>query len=151
LERDAHEFARKFVQSREWLIFHGEEPEQRLIDELSKALATELPAEFIEMVRSVKQQRDELAAALRRVQQWFKYPKMDDRPTEVIKAALKRVEEATVWKRLRVTYDSSATSWQRACTTTAPDARDVTAAIARTLWMSRAATLTSCGRRWRRC
>jgi hypothetical protein len=86
LERDAHEFARKFVQSREWLIFHGEEPEQRLIDELSKALATELPAEFIEMVR-------ELAAALRRVQQWFKYPKMDDRPTEVIKAALKRVEE----------------------------------------------------------
>jgi hypothetical protein len=38
-------------------------------------------------------ERDELAAALRRVQQWFKYPKMDDRPTEVIKAALKRVEE----------------------------------------------------------
>jgi cell division septum initiation protein DivIVA len=35
-------------------------------------------------------ERDELASALRRVQQWFKYPKMDDRPTEVIKAALAR-------------------------------------------------------------
>jgi hypothetical protein len=45
------------------------------------------------LVLRLERERDELAAALRRVQQWFKYPKMDDRPTEVIKAALKRVEE----------------------------------------------------------
>jgi hypothetical protein len=47
----------------------------------------------VEVIKDAVQQRDELAAALRRVQQWFKYPKMDDRPTEVIKAALERVEE----------------------------------------------------------
>jgi len=37
-KEDAHAIAQGFVQSRDWLTFHGEEPEQRLIDELADEL-----------------------------------------------------------------------------------------------------------------
>ncbi len=35
---EAHATAMNFVHSLDWLTFHGEEPEQRLIDELSEVL-----------------------------------------------------------------------------------------------------------------